>query len=105
MASVLDSLIKTLRTENMENAKHTPGPWARNIKPASMYPVIFAGRNTHIARVFSQGLSEEETEANCNLIAAAPGHLDALMEIATSTDDGEALVAIARAALVGLIED
>lgn len=30
-------------------AKHTPGPWHRNIKPAGKYRVIFTGRNTHIA--------------------------------------------------------
>lgn len=58
-------------------AKHTAGPWHRNIPPASHYPVIFAGRNTHIAAVLGgarhgKALSEEEIEANCDLITAAP---------------------------------
>ena len=56
---------------------HTPGPWHRNIKPASHYPVIFAGRNTHVA-VVERRPNAEENEANCNLIAAAPGLLEAL---------------------------
>lgn len=59
-------------------AAHTPGPWHRNIVPARKYPTIFAGRNTHVAVVQSQGLTDEEVEANCNLIAAAPELLAAL---------------------------
>lgn len=51
---------------------HTKGPWSRNIKPARKYPTVFAGRNTHIAVMQSQGLTDEEVEANCNLVAAAP---------------------------------
>lgn len=31
------------------NAKHTPGPWSRNIPPARKYAAIFAGRNHHVA--------------------------------------------------------
>lgn len=53
-------------------AKHTKGPWGRNIPPASKYPVIYAGRNTHVAQVISKGLPDAEVEANANLIAAAP---------------------------------
>lgn len=51
---------------------HTEGPWSRNIKPASRYPVVFAGRNTHVAVVTTRGLTEEEIEGNINLIANAP---------------------------------
>lgn len=58
--------------------KHTQGGWNRNIKPASRYPTVFAGRNTHIARVITDGLTEAEAEANINLIAAAPDLLAAL---------------------------
>lgn len=58
--------------------KHTPGPWHRNIAPASRYPTVFAGRNTHIARVITDGLSPEEVEANIALIAEAPAMLEAL---------------------------
>lgn len=57
--------------------KHTKGPWSRNIKPASHYPIIFAGRNTHVAQVISKGLTTDEIEANCDLIAAAPELLEA----------------------------
>ena len=63
-------------------SKHTPGPWHRNIKPVSRYPVIFAGRNTHIASVESRNLPEDEAEANCRLITAAPDLLAALIRIA-----------------------
>ena len=55
--------------------KHTPGPWYRNIKPASKYGTIFAGdapRHKHVAHLAVTGLSEEEIEANCALILAAP---------------------------------
>lgn len=54
--------------------------WHRNIKPASKYPIIFEGRNTHVAQVLTQGLSEEEIERNCNLIAAAPELLEMLKQ-------------------------
>lgn len=56
----------------MTMTKHTPGRWSRNIKPISKYPVIFAGRNTHIARVVTDAISLEEAEANAGLIVAAP---------------------------------
>lgn len=59
---------------------HTPGPWSRNIPPAAKYPVIFAGRNTHVAMVITNCVSADEAEANCNLIAAAPALLSALQE-------------------------
>ena len=58
--------------------KHTEGPWSRNIPPATKYPTIFAGRNTHVARVVTRGLPPKEVEANCDLIAAAPDLLAAL---------------------------
>ena len=32
-------------------SNHTKGPWHRNISPATKYTTIFAGRNTHVARV------------------------------------------------------
>lgn len=59
-------------------SKHTPGPWHRNIPPARKYCVVFSGRNTHVAAVKSDGLTDSEIEANCNLIAAAPDLLEAL---------------------------
>lgn len=63
--------------------EHTPGPWHRNIHPVSRYPIVFAGRNTHIARVITQGLTDSEAEANCDLIAAAP---DLLRELQSFVD-------------------
>lgn len=60
--------------------KHTAGPWHRNIKPAWKYPIVFSGRNTHVAQIISSGLSLEEVEANCNLVVAAPQLLSAVKE-------------------------
>lgn len=57
-------------------AEHTPGPWHRNIRANGKYPVVFAGRNQHIATV-SQQTDCAETEANIDLIAAAPKLLKA----------------------------
>jgi hypothetical protein len=68
--------------------KYTPGPWHRNIAPAAKYPIIFAGRNTHVAQVKTQGLSEAEQEANADLIAAAPDLADALLTMYRESDGG-----------------
>jgi len=57
--------------------QHTPGPWNRNIAPATKYCVIFAGRNEHIASI-RHSKEGDEAEANHNLITAAPDLLDAL---------------------------
>ena len=63
----------------MTDTKHTPGPWHRNIPPARKYTTIFAGRNTHVARLAVDDLTTDtELEANANLIAAAPDLLEAL---------------------------
>ena len=61
--------------------KHTPGPWSRNIKPAKKYNTIFAGRNTHVCHLTVTGLTDEEIEANRDLIRAAPEMLEALDSI------------------------
>lgn len=66
---------------------HTPGPWRRNIKPASKYNTIFAGDAKHIASLSTAGMADDEMEANCNLIAAAPELLEALREIADDYAD------------------
>jgi len=60
--------------------QHTPGPWNRNIAPATKYCVIFAGRNEHIASIrhIKEG---DEAEANHNLITAAPDLLAAMVPI------------------------
>lgn len=58
-------------------AKHTPGPWHRNIRANGRYPVVFAGRNTHVCMA-SQQADPAETEANIDLLSAAPELLAAL---------------------------
>lgn len=65
----------------MSAPKHTPGPWNRNIKPAKKYATIYAGRNTHVCHLSVSGLTDEEIEGNCNLIAAAPDLLNALQGV------------------------
>jgi hypothetical protein len=72
---------QSIAKEKTMTAKHTEGPWGRNIPPASKYPVIYAGRNTHVAQVISKGLPDAEVEANANLIAAAPDLLAVLEEL------------------------
>lgn len=62
-------------------SKHTPGPWHRNIKPASKYTTVWSGRNKHVARVETRGLTEAEIEANISLIAAAPDLLEAMKRL------------------------
>ena len=62
----------------MNTSKHTPGPWHRNIKPASKYTTVWAGRNTHVAYVHTGTLPEEQIEANAHLIAAAPAMYEAI---------------------------
>jgi hypothetical protein len=61
----------------MTQSKHTPGPWHRNIKANGKYPVVFAGRNQHIAQAIQQK-DGNETEANIDLISSAPELLGAL---------------------------
>lgn len=84
----------------------TPGGWGRNIPPASRYPVIFAGRNTHVAQVLSRGLPPEQVEANANLIAAAPDLLALAERVAgLNRDAGEVaqLIDQARAVVARII--
>jgi hypothetical protein len=82
---------------------HTPGPWHRNIRANGKYPVVFAGRNQHVAKVEQQSTGAE-TEANIDLIAAAPDLLAALQDLTAyfgpDTDNGlDELLTNARAAI------
>ena len=82
-------------------ASHTPGPWHRNIRAGGKYPVVFAGRNQHVATVCQQR-DGAETEANIDLIAAAPRMYEALARIAAFDPkqwDAATLGNIAREAL------
>lgn len=83
--------LKTWRDKEMNMSKqtHTPGPWHRNIRANGKYPVVFAGRNTHVATAAQFPQNPEETEANIDLIAAAPELLAAL----------ENLISLAEAAM------
>lgn len=78
--------------------KHTPAPWHRNIKSKdARYPVIFAGRNQHIASAKGHGqLAPEEIEANIDLIAAAPELLEALEELRDFMTEKTVLTSTAR---------
>lgn len=60
-------------------SKATQGPWSRNIQPASKYVTVFAGGSTHVAYVATKGLTEDEIEANMDLIVEAPAMRDALL--------------------------
>lgn len=64
-------------------AKHTPGPWYRNIPPANKYTTVWSGRNKHVAYI-KQMPDDVEAEANINLIAAAPAMYEALQSILDS---------------------
>lgn len=61
-------------------AQHTATPWHRNIKPATKYPVIFAGQSTHIAQVVARGLPDEEVEANLEFIVRACNAHDEMLK-------------------------
>lgn len=65
---------------------HTPGPWHRNIRANGKYPVVFAGRNQHVAKVEQQSTGAE-TEANIDLIAAAPDLLACLLDVLDADGD------------------
>lgn len=77
--------------------KHTPGPWSRNIKPARKYNIVFAGRNTHVAAIQTpHGMTDDEVEANCNLVTAAPDMFAALKwAMSKLPDDGSPTYAAA----------
>lgn len=65
----------------------TPGPWHHNIAPATKYPAIWAGRNTHVARV-DTSLPADEVEANLRAIVEVPNMIEALRALYTD-DDGD----------------
>lgn len=77
-------------------AQHTPGPWHRNIPPASRYPVIFQGRNRHVLLVAHprSGMPEDEHEANFNLVVAAPCLLAAARGVLGAWEAGDLAEAV-----------
>jgi hypothetical protein len=70
-----------LETRGVIPLNHTPGPWHRNIPPATHYPTVWAGRNKHVCKLSDRGPKGDEAEANINLISAAPELLDALINV------------------------
>lgn len=89
-------------------ASHTPGPWHRNIPPASHYPTIFAGRNTHVAhvsRVYTDGaIDEAQMEANLRLILEAPAMREALADFARIALDTIAAACDGKTTTLGYVE-
>jgi len=67
------------------NTQHTSGPWNRNIRAGGKYPVIYSGRNNHVALVLKA--DPDEMEANIDLISAAPDLLAAAQAMADSFAD------------------
>jgi hypothetical protein len=73
-------------------SKHTPGPWAVNPIRAMVDAIDSNGPSPICGMLwFTETRSEEETEANADLIAAAPDLLEALQEVAPLGDIAEGL--------------
>lgn len=49
----------------------TPGPWQRNIKPATRYPTVFSGRNNHVLYMAAEGKTEAQVEADIDFVIRA----------------------------------
>lgn len=71
-----------------QEGRHTPGPWHRNIKPATKYNTVWAGRNTHVLRVVVDGLPPEQVEGNICLAAASPRLFDVCRAIEHALNAG-----------------
>lgn len=68
----------------MENSKHTEGAWKSSLNPLAKnkeYIIETIFDSKLIARVQSEEVSDEESEANAKLIEAAPDLLKALDEL------------------------
>lgn len=60
-------------------AKHTPGPWNFGMKSGDSEIIVAGG--VALAEVFPTDCTEEEFEANAQLIKAAPELLEALKSL------------------------
>lgn len=74
----------------MSSAKRAAGRLCRNIPPITRYPVLFAGRNDHVAVVVTRGLLPEQAEANAAHLVACWNACEGL------GDDPERRVAFLR---------
>lgn len=72
-------------------AKHTQGNMGRNIRPISKYPILFCGRNTHVAQIITRGLPEQETEANADRMVMCWNAHDDLVAALRIIADGKAM--------------
>lgn len=69
----------------MSNAKHTPGPWQLRERDGSSSYALTDATGEHVQYLarsrYCDGRRDEEGEANCQLIAAAPELLAALESV------------------------
>jgi hypothetical protein len=81
--------------------KHTPGPWSLadrgDYNDLDAESRVVFGRGKRLAVVHHPG--DQESEANCNLIATAPELLAALKEIMATTEHDHLAWYAARAAI------
>jgi hypothetical protein len=78
------------KTEQAESPrKHTPGPWfvAPGLGCRDIGPKTGEKRKRVTAVVCTVGIEDAEDEANANLIAAAPGLLEALKALMEKSRD------------------
>lgn len=67
------------QSQSEHSGQHTPTPWHRNIRADGRHPIIWAGRNTHIAQVLGhKELPAHEIEANIDYIVNCVNNYDAL---------------------------
>lgn len=57
----------------------TQGRWGRNIAPASRYPIVYAGRCTHVVEMITRSVPASEAEANTDLVVTARNELPGIL--------------------------
>lgn len=80
----MDATIKPLSDEAIAELARlheaaTLGRWDRNIAPASRYPIIYAGRNTHVVEIITRSITPAQAEANASLVPKAVNAIPALL--------------------------
>jgi len=68
-------------------SKHTPGPWRAEMNGFCRMAVIDKKYRYLTYKAGSDRMSDEELEANANLIAAAPDLLEALKRMFSTIED------------------
>ena len=95
-------------------SKHTPGPWT--VEPPSgrqprttiwkWHPKRAFGENVWVATIYGGEVSDDESEANARLIAAAPALLDAARRVVSGVphpDGGRVILEADVLALAAVI--